>query len=267
MFQFRSGRLAAVLALSVAPASALAGLSVGQSVVSYVPGTAPAGYQVEAAALGTPQADAGGGSILTPFNAAWAPERIVAIGAGGSLTIEMSPPLATTGHTLGVHAGVGLIDVAWPEGNTGAVAMPFTNPRISQVLVSDGATWVDLGQVTFDIPSNFYAAGVSSPGYTTTHGTVEADWSQPFQGALADFNQKDWAGVLSLLDGSGGGTWLDLSGTGLDAVRYVQFVVPAGQTDAMFVDALVGVAIPEPAALSLLGGAALLLIRRRSIAA
>jgi hypothetical protein len=68
--------------------------------------------------------------------------------------------------------------------------------------------------------------------------------------------------MLTLLDGSAGGVWFDLTGVALPGVNYVKFSVDE-QDVQMYVDMVV--AIPEPASLSLLivGGIALALSRRR----
>jgi hypothetical protein len=109
----------------------------------------------------------------------------------------------------------------------------------------DGVTWKSLGAHEFDIPTNYYAAGITTPGYQPTPGTTVADFTKPFLGPASDFESKDWSGVLSTLNGSAGGDWLDLSGTGLDAVNYVRFdVTGAGQK--MYVDSVVGIPVPEP---------------------
>jgi hypothetical protein len=67
--------------------------------------------------------------------------------------------------------------------------------------------------------------------------------------------------MLPLLDGSAGGTWLDLSSTGLASVGFVRFEVPQGADYRLVLDAVT--AIPEPGALLPLVGALALLRRRR----
>jgi len=72
--------------------------------------------------------------------------------------------------------------------------------------------------------------------------------------------------VLDMLAGSGGGTWLDISGTGLAQVGYIRFTVPIDLTpgvdanfelDAVSIShaALGGATVPEPATLVLVAGA------------
>jgi hypothetical protein len=252
------------------------------NVVSYTPGAVAQTYQNPQAALGglSPTMNFSGSfvdsngntqsftdnTILTPFNAAYNPDQIVGIGAGGQLTLHLSGAVATTGKTLGVHTGTGLIDASPNFSGAGQnlpTASSYTDPRVSTVRVSfDGNRWVSLGSINFQIPSNYYDQGVTNPGFTTTPGTHVADLSQPFTAPLTDFDNRDWPGTLTLLNGSAGGDWLDLSSTGLPGVNFVQFIVPAGAPDLMYVDAVAGVAIPEPASASLLLLSLPMLLRR-----
>ena len=235
------------------------------SVVSYAPGDGiGASYQDANAALGMPAGDTSFG-VLTPFNAAFLGSHIVGIGAGGSLVLQLEQPAPTgagAGAAIGVHAAVGLIDTDWPNGNAGATATPYTSPRTAEVLVSDdGSRWHSLGSRTFDIPTNFYSQGVVTPGLQMEPGTQVADFTRPFARPLSDFDGKTWPAILSLLDHSAGGEWLDLSAVPYPAVNFIRFDAGAGQT--RYVDAVA--VIPEPAAIGVVVvvGCALL-ARRRS---
>ena len=230
-------------------------------VVSYTPGSlVSASLNNPAAALGIPTADTGFG-VLTPFNPAFAASDIVEIGPGGSLVLQLGAPAPTgAGRTLGVHAAVGLIDTDFPNGNPGAVATPFTQPRSASVLVSDdNVRWHALGAITFDLPTNFYSEGVTTPGFQDTPGTAVADFTKPFAHALADFNGRNWNQILTLLDGSAGGAWLDLSGVPYPAVNFVRFDVTTGQR--MILDAVA--VVPEPIG-AIVVASLILLARRRA---
>jgi len=237
------------------------------AVVSYAPGTAPPGYQTPAAALGglNPDVNAGnsfGYGALTPFNAPYQEAHIVAIGAGGNLTIHLAQPAAK----IGVHAAVGLIDSAYPAGTNTPTASTYTSPRQAAVSVSrDGIVFVPLGAIEFDIPSNYFDEGVSAPGNQTSPGTHVADFGKPFTGSLSSFDGKDWPATLALLDGSGGGEWLDLSSAAPNGANFVRFSVPLGQVDPMFVDAVAVVPVPEPAGLLALAAVPALLLGRRRL--
>ena len=126
---------------------------------------------------------------------------------------------------------------------------------------SDGLNFVSLGDHTFTNPSNAYT-DVTQPT-PKTPGSVPADFSEPFTGTLSSFNNENLQQVLATLNGSGGGDWFDLSGTGLSGVDYVELETSDGETD--YVNAVTAVsAAPEPTSAALLGvGVASLLGRRR----
>ncbi len=191
------------------------------------------------------------------------PAYLVALGGtGGYLELHMSEPISTAGFTLGVHTAVGLDDTTGGGDNSNPAAT-YTNPRSATVLVSaNGVQWVSLGDQQFDIPTNYYT-DVSGP-YTNTPGSEVANFGQPFTGTLDSFDGESFSGTIAVLNGSAGGTWLNLSGTGLAEVNYVAFQTSSDET--MFVNAVVGVPVPEPVGLMLLGGAAFLLKRSRKTA-
>ena len=220
----------------------------------YKPGTVSASYQDPAAALGKPN-PVSGMFLLTPFNAAFQPSDMVGVGPGGSLTLKLSDPVSVgPGRELGVHAGVNLADMSVPNGQNRSPASTF-NFRAADVAVSaDGDDWVDLGSFTFNLPTNYYDQGVTTPGGQSAAGpnTHEADFGKPFKGTLSDFDGKNWAGTLAVLDGSAGGTWLDVTPDQIGQFQYVRFTPGTGQI--MFVDAVA--AVPEPAA----GGVAALAV-------
>jgi hypothetical protein len=235
------------------------------AVVQYSAGTAPAGYQTAAAALGelNPDTNAGnpfGYSALTPFNATWQGTQMVGIGAGGSLTLH----LGATASKIGVHTGVGLINQGPGNGQNTSPASTYTNPRQSLVEVSaDGVLFVPLGAVTFDSPSNYFDQGITNPTFQDTPGTHAADFGKPFSSVLSDFDGKDWVGTLAVLGGSMGGEWLDVSSTLPAGANFVRFSVPLGQADPMFVDAVAVVPVPEPAGVLSVGALSALLLGRR----
>jgi hypothetical protein len=94
-----------------------------------------------------------------------------------------------------------------------------------------------------------------------------SDFQQPFTGSLASFDDLkycDAAGpdILELLAGSGGGTWLDISPSGLAQVGYIRFSQPDDSSaatslnfelDAISIShAAVGAAVvPEPSSIDL----------------
>lgn len=201
-------------------------------------------------------------SAITPFNASFNPQNVVAISNGGSLTLHLSSPLLIgPGAALGIHAAVGLNDASYPNGQNHNPAQTYTDARQADLLVStDGAHWTDLGTRTFDVPTNIYT-DVPDP-YGAHAGTALADFSKPFTANLHSFDGESWSQTLATLNGSAGGTWIDLSGVALPDVSYVRFSTSTGQT--AYVDAVVGdSAVPEPAIGSAIAIALAALLRRR----
>jgi len=279
----RSLTCAGVLALFSSPALAAA---FADTVVSYTPGTAGATFRNAAAALGAPDGVTGENAaasnyfgfpnVLSPFSPAYQGDEIVQIGEGGQLTLRLSNYLNVgAGKRLGVVSNVGLIDTG--TGQTGATAANFGGGAAEVRVSKDGQTWTDLGNVTFNIPSLYYtnsgpydAAPPASPTLT--------DFGVPFEGSLASFNAKNYAGVIDTFKTaggvySGGGTWLDLSATGLDQIAYVQFQIPddgnASTDNRLAIDSVAiangatGAAVPEPATSSFAAAAMTLLLTSR----
>ena len=246
----------AIGATALMVSSAHAGISASQ-VVDYQPGTVVnsywgAPYTNASAALGTPDPtqnvpdlfDSGGGQIafadnsaITPFNASYNPQNIVAIqNAGGTITLKLSAPLTVgSGAAIGIHAAAGLQDISFPNGQNGNPATTYTDPRQADLAVSaDGTNWVDLGDKTFDAPTNIFTDATDPTG--NTPGTTLADFSKPFFGNLHSFDGENFSQVLATLNGSGGGNWFDVSGVGLTSIDYVRLSTSDGEK--MFLDSV-----------------------------
>jgi hypothetical protein len=202
--------------------------------VSYNAGATPAaGFTAPATALGSPERLTGEGSfpsVVSPFSPPFLESEIVSVGEGGHITVRLSHyaiPQAS-GPEIGVFENVGLIDTSFPNGVAGSPAATFGIDSALVEASANGTTWVSLGNVAFDIPANGYT-DVTDP-FAGAAGSVPSDFQKPFTGDLASFSGLryfDAVGpdMLELLAGSGGGKWLDISGTGLAQVGWIRFSV------------------------------------------
>ncbi|HEY8750636.1 MAG TPA: hypothetical protein VIM11_21810 [Tepidisphaeraceae bacterium] len=217
-------------------------------------------------ALGAPSRINGVGSgfdaVMNPFNANWEASDIVEIAPGGQLTLQF-PNFVNVGggSEIGVISYTFFID-----SGLGANLNPAqTYSKSAEVRVSDdGVTWHSIGTHAFNHPANAYSDATSS--FQSTPGSSPTDFGIPLTTPLSAFDGKTFAETLALYGNSGGGTWLDLSSSGLTKVDYIQFRTT---TDSLAIDAVslnnadIGAAVPEPAMLSFLLLTSLSFIRRR----
>ncbi len=247
------------------PASAANAAIFATSYSNYTAGSlTPANYNNPATALGKSN-PVSGLYALSPYNGAFLNTDMVGIGAGGSLTLQFASTVPIgAGREFGVHAGVNLLGDG--DGTSSDPAATF-NVRRAIVEVSEfgiEGSFIALNSgnpITFDLPTNYWADLAGPPGTQTTGGTIVADFGKPFEGTLSSFTGLDWTAAKTLLNGSAGGTWFDVSGLGLTSLNYVRFSVPVGANYRMFIDSVA--AVPEPATVALCALSALVLFRRR----
>ncbi len=217
------------------------------------------------AALGAPTTDEEFGAI-NPFNPPFETNDIVVIPAGGDVELSFAQPAAISSvPALGVFVNNGLADVSsdgsGQAGNPASYLSPISQANVS--ISQDGNKWYPLsGTTSFDLPTNAYLDTEIS-GYFQPSGNVLANFGQPFVGTLSDLNGLDYDQIRALFNGSAGGNWLDLSGTGLTSFQYVDFSVPAGSGERMVIDGISAQAVPEPASAILIPIALVAAARRR----
>ena len=250
------------------------------AVVDYTPGAGVGSYNNSSAALGQPGGIVSPGSfsgVFSPFNPHFETTELTGIGFGGQLTLQLQNyvTVSSGAFEIGVWSNVGLVDASYPSGTATNPTTTFSTPRSAVISVSaDGTNWILFkggAAITLSLPGNFYTN--AGPFDTSAPASPAfADFGKPFTGTLSDFNGETYPQVLATLNGSAGGTWLDLYSTGLSQVGYIRFNgVASGEVQYIngvsINSTLTGVAVPEPATAGLLicGAALLLGFKRRRL--
>jgi hypothetical protein len=223
-------------------------------VASYAPGSGVfAGLAAPSAALGLPSAVTGTNSWdgnFSPFNSHYGNGEIVQVGQGGHITLRLerfvhpSPGVASIGVWENVFLVTGV------DGRVGTPPGLFGADSAFLEASADGINFVPVGFFEFGWFGNYWADSLGP--YATSPGSIRADFGRPHGKSVLDFSGADYASVLSLLGGTAGGTWIDLSVTGLERVGWIRFGgVPVGGTleiDAVSINrALAGAPTSIPA--------------------
>jgi hypothetical protein len=238
-------------------------------VVAYTTGAGfTPGYTTAAAALGAPSVTTPGlfGGPVDPFDPPFLPSQIVSIGAGGSITLQMSVPIIRDpSHAFGIDFMI--------FGNSGYV---ITNGDYSGGGVTDGslfgvgtgATRVEVSQdgVSWYVLDPSRAPAVDGLFPTDGAGNPQVPVNPALSGA--DFAGLGLAGIRALYNGSAGGAGFDLAWAqdshgvpvNLPSAGYVRIDVLSGTSE---IDAVS--AVPEPAVCALaLAGVVFFRLRCRS---
>jgi MYXO-CTERM domain-containing protein len=244
---FRPAALVGALAPFLLVPVAVAEIAASQ-VISYTPGDARSDYTTSASALGPVTRDSGYGAV-NPFNPPFAASDIVIVGQGGQVTLELSADVPANGRHLGVFSNNGYVSTTTTGTTTNPVST-FATPQFPSAIVrvsQDGSTWKSLNSgnaITFTSPTNAYL-DTNITNYYQPLGTVLSSSAKPYLGSADDLGGKTYDQIRTALNGSAGGTWLDLREAGLPSVRYVQFEVPSG-AGRMVIDAVSGLPAAKP---------------------
>mgnify|MGYP003632966033 CR=1 FL=1 len=247
-------------------------------VVSYEAGANANGSYTDAnAALGEASRFTGLGvfpSGVTPFNPAFSADQLVSVGSGGSLTLRFDTAITdAASHRFGVDlivfGNAFFVDQSFFDDDTsndgtgilGPNPAIFGSSSVAEVYVSaDGQDWRLAATTSLNLfptlgYSDFTDATPLAPGSVPTDFTRAMD---PALG-LADLAGMDFADLVALYDGSGGGVGIDISGTGLTTARYVR--IDNTGSAAFNIDAVS--VVPAPGVLVALGLASAARSRRR----
>ena len=244
--------LAALALANIAPITQSHAAAFAAEVIDYTPGTG-ATLTDPSAALGVPYPVVGEGTgfdgPLSPFNPHYESDQVVQIGEGGQLTLRLShfAEVSAGVREIGIFANTGLIDVDFPNGMTGDPVATFGIDSAIIEFSEDGVSWLGTDTVLLDQPTAYY---------TDTGNLNPANFGQSHDNVLADYAAQDLGGILTLLGGSAGGTWLELDPLPLTRVGYVRFSLAddgdpgtslTAEIDAVAIeDRVLGDAIPEP---------------------
>jgi hypothetical protein len=249
-----AGRIALLIAAlgSIGAADVMARVYTAAQVVSYWPGArVSAALTNPIAALSLPSASTGTGNNdgnFSPYNPHYAGGEIVQVGEGGSLTLRLERfvhPLSGV-PSLGVWENIFLL--MGSGGLSGSPAAVFGADSAWVEASADGINFVPAGFFTFSWFGNYWTE--SSGPYAKTGGGDRADFGRPHGLGLAEFSGLTYAGIMSLLNGTAGGTWIDLTTSGLERVGWIRFSgIPAGTTLEIDAVAINSALAGEPTAL------------------
>lgn len=257
-------------------------------VISYTPAVAEPDLRNPETALGSPDGLTGENplasryfgfpNVLSPFSPAYQGDEIVGIGEGGQITLQLSHfAIPGPGREIGIFSNFGLRDADYPNGTNSNPASTFGLNRPIDVQVSaDGITFVPAAlNLSLEHPTLFYTN--AGPYDTTPPANPElANFGIPFEGTLSSFNGKNYADTLATFDTpsghSAGGTWIDLSSTGLSQIGFIRLsldqnvdaAVDIFHLDAISIaDSALGSPVPEPSTACLMIAMGALFLRRR----
>jgi autotransporter-associated beta strand protein len=175
---------------------------------------------------GTTGAPEGFPGVVSAFFPPFDVDQVLEIGIGGRLELQFPEPINVTfAPAIGVFTNAGLVDSNYPSGTASDPATTFGSGEADVRVSQDGTTWVDLGLQNLDNPQNYYANAEPYDFVPPTEPQLE-DYGKPFAGNLDSFDGESYSQIIATLDGSAGGTWLNLSASGLSQVNFIEFCEP-----------------------------------------
>ena len=200
-------------------------------------------YDNPAVALGDSPRNTGGNWYVTPFNNPWGTNDVVSVGTSGSITLRLENyiTVSETERELGIFTFQQLLQGGGSI--NGVPGLFYDSMQASLEVSQDGYDWIKINNgnlISFDIPANAYNADQTL-----------SDYGQANELELSDLSGLGLGGLQALYNGSAGGTWIDLSETGLEKIGYVRFETKADQLFSFQLEGisgnslLTGDAVPE----------------------
>jgi hypothetical protein len=215
------------------------------NVISYDPGLwVDEDYMDPLAALGEPTRFTGEPifpGVVSVFNPPWSVGQIVSIGPGGHLIVSFDSPITNNpkhpfGIDLLIFGNAGFIDPNYPSGIVGSGMFGDDGGIVE--LSADGETWFIVPGVEAD--GMYPTIGYLDAGpYDQKPGNEHTNFTRPVDPSLtfSDFQGLNYAQVLELYNGSGGGAGVDIGSVGLDEVLYVRISNPEDADVTVEIDA------------------------------
>ncbi len=169
---------------------------------------------------------------VSPFAAPFEQDRLVGGGGGGHLTVQLTNPVAVNAGTrIGIFTNAAIYDPTF-TGQAEPVARTLAGreyeaERSAEIWVgADLENMVSVGRHIVNIPTLAFTNLQNS--WEIPNPAIPTDFDKPFEGTLADFNGLTLPQMSALLDGSGGGTWIDIDESSLpfDQILYVRIADP-----------------------------------------
>jgi len=237
-------------------------------VISYTAGAGvSASYQNASVTLRSPERITGEffafPTVVTPFNPPFAPDEIAGIGAGGSLVVAfdepvMDDPANPFGLDLLVFGNAFYNDRAYPNGRASGVISASSSGTLE--VSQDGIAWFTIPNA---YPDNLFptlAYSDLTESQTDVPGNVPSDFTKPVDPSFNAIGTS-YLQLLAAYNGSGGGTGVDISSSGLAFISFVRVSNSLGQLE---IDGFSDVSpVPGPTAFCLIFPAAALFSRRR----
>ncbi|MCG3123120.1 MAG: hypothetical protein GIKADHBN_01529 [Phycisphaerales bacterium] len=254
------------IAMASAAVAVCAGAAKGDgfaaSVASYEAGAgAVAGFTDPGVAVGSPTRVSGFDLRVTPFNPPFQSSEVVSIGKGGHLTLEFESLVTDDpGNPFGIDMIVFSNAFFYAE-DFSAVAEHVWKPGGLVEVSLDGDDWRAVtGAVADGVFPTLGFRDTTDP-FGSDGGLVPTNFRVPVDPAFSPWG-KTFDELRAGYGVSGGGTGIDLAGTGLSAVRYVRISNPGDALYAIEIDAAADV-VPAPAAMAMAAVGAIVMSRRR----
>ena len=177
--------------------------------------------------------------VVSVFSPPYGTDELVAIGAGGHLTVQFDQPITNDpnnlyGIDLLIFGNTFFIDQDWPAG----IVNGYVGQTGGAIEVSaDGKQWELVPELNAD--ALFPRVGYSDSGpYDHVPGAQPTDFTRPVDPTLTleHFMTLSTSTIAVLYRGSGGGIGVDLDDVGMQQISFVRISLPSDAPDDILID-------------------------------